>query len=297
MKLSEVPLAIGVLLVAVLDAVPVAAVRLPVQGRRRSSPNSHLQRRSSIPLNGTSTTSGTSSVSDSNDLLYLTNITLSGTQFTVSIDTGSTDLWVQGNADSNVTSIDANITYAGGSLNGPIAFATLEFADFTVENQAFINATDTQDLSGEQGIIGLGPSATSSIYSKLNGSEGNTPLDNIFLANADEPNILTFILSRDAGDEWDPSEQNGELSICETIPGQDNITSQPQLPVLTDQFGVQHWQTVLDKNGFIAPNGQAVATSTFVNDQYTDQVHVVLDSGYSFPQVSATRKSLNVWRY
>lgn len=276
MKFTQRPLAVGVLAAALLDVA--AGVRFPVQSRRRSTARSY-GKRSTVSM------TGSTSVSDSSDLMYLTNITLGGSQFTVSIDTGSPDLWVKGTANSSSAGVDSSITYAAGSLDGPISFAVLEFANFTVEKQAFINATQTQDLQGEQGIIGLGPSSASNIAPKLNGSEGNTPLDNIFLANPTAPNILTFILSRDDGAEFDPNAQNGELSINEVIPGHENITSSPQLPVLQDQFHVQHWQTVLDKNGFIAPNGQAVNTSTFISDNYTDQMHVVIDSGFSFPQV------------
>ena len=54
---------------------------------------------------------------------------------------------------------------------------------------------------------------------------------------------------------------------------------------LTEQTA-QHWQTLLDANGIIGPNGKSVDVTTGVSSTSNDkQLTVVFDTGYSLPQV------------
>ena len=61
-----------------------------------------------------------------------------------------------------------------------------------------------------------------------------------------------------------------------------------QLPALVDQFGVQHWETVLDANGIIGPDGEQMTTNTTIENPTVgtaNQLHAVFDTGFTFPQV------------
>jgi hypothetical protein len=81
----------------------------------------------------------------------------------------------------------------------------------------------------------------------------------------------------------------GDITVCDILPGYEAINSEPQLSVsvvsLSD-YGNQHWQTLLDDNGIIGPNGQPVPVTTVVSST-TDpnKLTTVFDSGFSLPQV------------
>ncbi|EEB97231.1 hypothetical protein MPER_03494, partial [Moniliophthora perniciosa FA553] len=66
------------------------------------------------------------------DLLYMANISVGGIDYTVQLDTGSSDLWLKGNTfplpNSSQTSHKLNITYGIGWAYGTISTATVEFA-------------------------------------------------------------------------------------------------------------------------------------------------------------------------
>lgn len=80
----------------------------------------------------------------------------------------------------------------------------------------------------------------------------------------------------------------GQLTIGSIVPGQEAIVNTAKLPALVDEFGVQHWQSLLDANGIIGPDGEIINTTTTIEKPLNgtrDQLHVVFDSGYTFPQV------------
>jgi hypothetical protein len=204
------------------------------------------------------------------------------------IDTGSADLWV---ADTDVPNtkdagLTSSVTYAVGQASGPVKFASFEFAGYTIDNQAFIEAPpDAQNALGS-GIVGLGPSDGSNIFLDMkNSAAGNPPVDNIFLQNLSAPNILTILLGRSD----DPSDQfPGDLTIGETIPGYDDILNQPQLPItlVSTSVGTQHWQVLLDQNGVTGPDGNTIpVTSAVKATKNKQQATVVMDSGFTLPQV------------
>ena len=113
-------------------------------------------------------------------------------------------------------------------------------------------------------------------------------LDRIFRQNLTTPNFLSVLLSRVSDDLPGTTPQTGQLTVGSVIPGLESITSMKHLPALVDQFGVQHWETVLDANGIIGPDGVAIATNTTIENPTVgaeDQLHVVFDTGFTFPQV------------
>lgn len=155
-----------------------------------------------------------------------------------------------------------------------------------------------QDVPGT-GLIGLGPSKGSAILGLLNSSAGDPPLDRIFEQNTSTPNILTILLSRNEENSTVPEKSNqlvplledqpGQITIGEVIEGYEEVAEQPKLPALVDGSGLnQHWMTLLDSNGIIGPDGNRINTTSSksnLTEGKSDQLRVVFDSGFSFPQV------------
>ncbi|KAI0304312.1 aspartic peptidase domain-containing protein [Multifurca ochricompacta] len=229
-----------------------------------------------------------SALDNGQNLKYFTNITLGQTSFSVSIDTGSSDLWVAGNVpNSNDTGISTGVEYAIGAISGHVKTAPLAFLDFYVPDQAFIQVQPSSAYPEGQGLIGLGPNVGSNIHDALNKKpRGDTVLDRIFRQNSSTPNFLTVLLSRSN----DPAGQYpGEITVSDILPGMENITSQPKLTVKavpSSRSGDQHWQVLLDPNGIIGPDGQPIAFKTKVSKTKNPwQLTTVIDTGFTFNQV------------
>ncbi|KAF7364914.1 Peptidase A1 domain-containing protein [Mycena venus] len=271
------------LLALVLLADFSCALRLNVEGRRIPVEKRGLQRRSSL--------SGSSPLDDTADLQYTTNITVGGASFDVMIDTGSSDLWVAGTVSSASDSGKAaTISYASGGASGPVKIGAVEFAGYTVPKQAFIEVPPDDAHPAGQGLIGLGPSAGSVIFGEFDAEdEGNTVLDSIFIQNTATPNFITFALGR----LNDPTDVfTGDFTVGEILSNFTDVSNQPKLPVtevsISNQ-GNQHFQTLLDVNGFIGPDGNPISvTSEVSSTSNKKQATVVIDTGFSLPQVPAS---------
>jgi hypothetical protein len=73
------------------------------------------------------------------------------------------------------------------------------------------------------GLIGLGPSSRSQIVATLQGSTGDTPLDNIFRPDMSIPNLITVLLNL----QNDTAQQyTDEFIISKILPEFQNISSQ-----------------------------------------------------------------------
>ncbi|KAI0695469.1 aspartic peptidase domain-containing protein [Cytidiella melzeri] len=217
------------------------------------------------------------------DLKYFTNVSMNDQQFPVLIDTGSSDLYITGSvAGAGNTGKTAAVQYAIGGASGPVLTAKMDFEGFTIMNQAFIYDNSGNNPSG-QGLIGLGPGGQSNIHAALNSESGDTPLDRIFRSNTSTPNYITVYLGR-SDDPTDPFP--GDLTIGSPIPGLENITSQPKLPVTVVKAGSgQHWQALLDADGIIGPDGQPIPVTSHVSGGGKDRLNFIFDTGFSFPQV------------
>ena len=181
----------------------------------------------------------------------------------------------------------------------------MDFLGYTVENQAYrkhrepalnehhvtrltVQISPNSDNQTEgTGLIGLGPHTGSNIQQTLGNGTGNPPLDRIFQQNTSTPNYLTVLLGR--SEDKDDDDVPGNITIGEILSGYETISSQPKLNVtelkLTEQTA-QHWQTLLDADGIIGPNGKSVDVTTGVSSTSNDkQLTVVFDTGYSLPQV------------
>jgi hypothetical protein len=189
-------------------------------------------------------------------------------------------------------------------LTGSIKTAELDFLGYTVPNQAFsgrpmlylvmptlivfptVEVTPTSDTPPVPGFIGLGPSSGSAIRASLNSPSGDPVLDRIFQQNVSTPNILTVLLGRSN----DPAElYPGDITVGEILPGMENITNEPHVPVTADppaDSEDQHWQVLIDANGIIGPDGNPIQVQTGVKSTANpNQLTAIFDTGFSFPQV------------
>ncbi|GBE83097.1 hypothetical protein SCP_0501440 [Sparassis crispa] len=231
-------------------------------------------------------------VSNTQNSEYIVNITIGGREVPVLLDTGSSDLWVAGSVPSTTDlGISATLSYAVGNAGGDINTATLQFGNFTVDDQAYLLVANTSSFSvnieaeGFEGLIGLGPNSGSVIRSRVGNSRGDNFLNRIFSQNVSSSNYLTITLGRE-GVSSSPS--HGLLTISEIAPGYEDTANMQKLTVekthkLTDQD--QHWQIYTDVNGVIGPDGQPMEVKSIVPKAPKGQLVVVFDSGYTFPQV------------
>ncbi|KAI9431473.1 aspartic peptidase domain-containing protein [Lactarius indigo] len=220
---------------------------------------------------------------------YYINITLGENQYSVLVDTGSSDLWVVGSVPQAKDTGVSTIQYDIGAEAGPVKTAQLEILGFTVPDQAFIEVPSGGDAPNGTGLIGLGPNTNSVIHNALNNqSAGDTPLDRIFRQNLTTPNYLTVLLNRpnDTAEKY-----IGAMTIGEILPQYSNISNKPKVPVLALQSDLSQYQSLLitlDSHGIIGPNGEAVNVESNTTDTLThdaNQLVALIDTGISFPQV------------
>lgn len=268
----------------------VLALRIPFDAHVQTPSNhaTHFPRQSS--------SNGRVPIGNTQNIYYYTNITLGGQNISVMLDTGSSDLWVSGSVSGATdTGNSLKLSYAVGTAAGDIYTAPFELAGQSVSDQAFLLVANVSSFStnihsdGYDGLIGLGPNSGSSIYKKLDGNSGNNPINRIFEQTSSSNDYITMMLSR----KGDPgSNITGQFTIGEIVPGFENITSMPKLPIekvykVTDVD--QHWQIVTDKdNGIIGPDGQAIQYSSIAPKAPDGTIVGVLDSGFTLPQVPRT---------
>ncbi|KAG6915623.1 hypothetical protein DXG01_010662 [Tephrocybe rancida] len=167
--------------------------------------------------------------------------------------------------------------------SGHIKTAEVEFAGYTIADQAFLEIPPDDENKEDEGILGLGPNDGSNIYKAFPSVAGAALLDRIFLTNHATPNYLTVLLGRSK----DPTDFfGGSLTIGEVISGFETVLKQPKLPVINSIANDQHFQILLDEDGLIGPDGRPIAIHTEVAaTQNDEQITVVLDTGFSLPQV------------
>ncbi|RDB14602.1 Pepsin A [Hypsizygus marmoreus] len=250
----------------------VRAVRVDIHGERK--PHSRFGRRAT-DLNNTA------------DVSYYTDMKLGGKEFTLLVDTGSSDLWVAGRVPNSQSTIyTSSVHYAVGSVSGPVKTAHVEFAGYKIPDQAYLEITPDPDNPDGAGIMGLGPNYGSNIYQVVGSVGGAALLDRIFLQNVSTPNYLTVLLGR----SQDPTDfYSGSLTIGEILDGYEGVVSEPKLPVIDlaePRRGDQHFQVLLDEDGLIGPDGKAISLRTAVYaTSNKKQLTAVVDTGFSLPQL------------
>ncbi|KAI0948213.1 hypothetical protein AcW1_009788 [Taiwanofungus camphoratus] len=256
------------------------AIRMPVRRepiRRQNSPT-HSINTTRKSASNVDTLTGFGNLEDTR---YVGNITLSGRSYEVILDTGSPDLWVYtGGAPSHYTNttVPGEINYGASgldsSIKGYILLTTIEFGDFTIDDQAFINIANINDTGGQlepglTGLLGLGPpSETTVITGSLSGkssASGAPVLGNIFEQNPDLPPQFTFLMSRNDGTQ---ETEGGVFTIGNPDPQLADISNEPQLPIID----ADHWTVHFDA---IIINGQRFNQSAGGSSNLT----AILDTG------------------
>ncbi|KDQ17315.1 hypothetical protein BOTBODRAFT_53435 [Botryobasidium botryosum FD-172 SS1] len=272
----------------VAAALARAALHAPITRYHKRDASAAYPFHRTIAASSASTTSvGFLNVVNSQNILYVADITIGNTDISVLLDTGSADLWIYANDlpgifanAQNYTDVPVNITYGTGSASGFVSVIDVEFADIPVHNQALLTALKTyqqDDLFqiGAYGILGFGADSLSHIYvamqKKYKDNRGQSLLSNIFSANASEPNHIAFFLDR-IGDL--DNSGVGTFSIGAFNPKYSAVQNQPELPVFNiNAPGGARWSTLIDavelsgKNVTLAkstvsgvPSGKALAT-------------------------------------
>ncbi|PPQ98541.1 hypothetical protein CVT24_004032 [Panaeolus cyanescens] len=219
------------------------------------------------------------------DLIYMADIMVGGANYSVQLDTGSSDLFIKGDSfpipGSSPTVFmlisDANHSkfpkYAIGWASGNVSFAPVEFVGIAVPSQAFIDANNVRNPAleyGAQGIAGLGFTKLSAVDLTLNRTSqgsGRSLLYNLFAANPSEPNFIAFALQRSKQPDDDVE---GSFSIGEFDPKYSAVVGSARIPtwpvhdpnrwnVLVDALIVNDTITVPTTNVVGAPSNKAVA--------------------------------------
>ncbi|KAI0644417.1 acid protease [Trametes meyenii] len=220
---------------------------------------------------------------------YTIDITLGGQNFTVILDTGSTDLWVDASGlnlhPTNVTDLNVDFSYAVGEVEGNIAFADLQIGPYFVPNQAYVNASKVSDMPpGVRGIIGMAFDTTSIFVELLQswGKDsaiklGRGPMTNLLAQDPSTPGFFDLRLGRQS---INGSEEDGHLFIGQHLTGRAAVTNAPKIP----RVDFNHWTLLMDG---MKINGQPyTGFGKSVKESVPEgKTATVLDSGFTYSQL------------
>ncbi|GJE94330.1 acid protease [Phanerochaete sordida] len=224
------------------------------------------------------------------DSAYQVNITLGGQQFTVQLDTGSSDLWVYAPGldikISNDSQLRGNITYGTGSVEGPIQFAELQVGEYSVPAQAFINAATlgANTPPGLVGILGIGfDSDNGSVVDDTlhtawgeNNTLGRTVMSNILAGNSSLAPFYDIALARALDiEQTDGETAGGAFVIGYHDPQYAAVAQAPQIARVVDD----RWAGYLDG---MAVNGVNISfPPSSVDGTPAGKLVALFDSGTS----------------
>ncbi|KAF5363696.1 hypothetical protein D9756_000629 [Leucocoprinus leucothites] len=304
----KVPLALSLTLAALASAHKFSLKRI----RQQQQPQDFLRRSPQLTSsNGgqiVTANPGTSlSLSTIHDLVYLVNITVgdqsmylslesslltnSPRDYTVQLDTGSSDLWIKPSVSplpgATATNTVYNISYVLGWASGRLSYAPVEFIGLKIPKQAFIEVdqADNPVLGyGLNGIAGLGFTALSNVdyaVNKTSSDTGRSLLYNLFAVNPTEPNFLAFSLLRIplSHRPWrapiDPSPTQFPGEYDPDYAGVANTSRISTWPV----HSPKRWTVLLDS--IIVGNDIVVPTTRVVGPPSNKAV-ILMDSGASY---------------
>ncbi|KZV74787.1 acid protease [Peniophora sp. CONT] len=247
------------------------------------------------PISSNATTStgddgSTSSLGNFMNFVYTTNVTLGGSEFTLQLDTGSIDVVLVPDQpiETTLAILDhqPNSTYGNGYVAGPVAFAQLQFGEYTVESQAFLNGTSEAPFfdqalfsNGIRGIMGIGldngRSAIRNTLDEVYGSKdgealSRTAINNVFMQNPELNNFTTVYLGRTGDGE---ATDEGIFTIGEYINGtEEDLRGVDSI----DVFKPTSWGVPLDA---MAVNGKKVALNSSLKGAPSGKAITLLDTG------------------
>ncbi|EGO03376.1 hypothetical protein SERLA73DRAFT_174844, partial [Serpula lacrymans var. lacrymans S7.3] len=214
------------------------------------------------------------------DIEYLGQVNVGGQEFTLVLDTGSSDLWVHSTTTKiNITSTTdeyINLTYGIGSAAGNVSYAPVTFGGYSIDSQVLLNVnkTDQQDI---QGIFGLGFNGLSAIFTTVNDLKARTPVDSIFAQNPSTSKFIGLSLERTANQE---DTAGGVLSVGEYDPQYSNISTSEKHPILPANS--TRWTIALDG---LNVNGNNLQIKSNVSSQGNGSPIALIDSGTSLAYI------------
>ncbi|TFL06017.1 aspartic peptidase domain-containing protein [Pterulicium gracile] len=269
-----------------------AALRIPVKrtsstsvSRIRKAQPGHVNSKLNARAPGDG--SNTLDLDTVHDLIYMADITIAGEAYPMQLDTGSSDLWLQHvhvNDDMEISDITYNLTYGIGWAYGHIAYAPMTFAGISVQDQAFLNVSQSMNPAlsyGAEGILGLGFTSLSTIDALVNRTKsdrGRSLLYTMFEDNKSQPNFIAFALQRSTHEEDDV---DGSFSIGEYEPEYAAVADQPAIPTFPEH-APKRWNVLLDA---LMIGDSVIFPNTTVADAPSNMAVILLDSGTSYSYV------------
>ncbi|KAJ7131884.1 aspartic peptidase domain-containing protein [Mycena crocata] len=187
---------------------------------------------------------------------YTATVSIGGQKINVSLDTGSTDLWLNprgGVGSFESTGVTHEIHYGQGTtfINGTIGLAEMSIAGHTIPHQAFINVTMNHGLDecggGICGLIGLGfDSPNKGIVKELSSAGldgpkvGKSVLSSIFdMSPTPEKNRFFGLSLSRLGDEHDSADASLTIGEYEAeYTGVQWETKRPVFPATAEEWNI-----------------------------------------------------------
>ncbi|PIL33839.1 hypothetical protein GSI_03545 [Ganoderma sinense ZZ0214-1] len=207
---------------------------------------------------------------DTSDIWYAVEITVGGQNFTVQLDTRSSDLWLHTAGHTvdltNITDLKVAERYGRSYVEGRVEFADVQIAGLSIQNQTFVHVTDEGvhgfDLAGYDGILGMAFDE-GSIHAKVRAAWGAEAADTIALSPLSAlfaqapllPNNFDIQLSRPVPEL--AGFANGTFYISSYARHYTNVADAPRLPRVVPE----HWSVVMDE---MLVNGQSFALNQSV---------------------------------
>ncbi|KAG2120230.1 acid protease [Suillus clintonianus] len=215
--------------------------------------------------------SGSSSVNATNDgTTYTADVGVGSpaTYYTLLVDTGSSNTWIGANKAYEPTSTSQDtggqfsVTYGSGSVSGEEYLDTVTLnSDLVIENQSIGVASQSSELYGLDGLLGVGPvDLTEGTVTNVN--EVPTVTDNLYTQGTIGSEVLGVFFAPASSDDssgeltfggYDASKITGDInyvSITSTSPasgywGIDQSISYGSTSILTETAGIVDTGTTL----------------------------------------------------
>ncbi|KAF8437969.1 aspartic peptidase domain-containing protein [Boletus edulis BED1] len=215
----------------------------------------------------------------SNNLKYTGKVNVGGHDFTLIIDTGSSDLWVTGGQKlklNSTTNTTVNLTYGIGSAYGNIAYAPVAFGGFQVDTQAFLSVSKAYDQEAE-GILGLGLNGLSALERTTKNASAQSVMANLFAQRPSTPHMIGLALERSEDGE---DTAGGYLSIGDYDPHYINVTYTPKNPITPTS--ASRWTIAMEA---MTVNRKRYPLSSGVKGTKKGQAITLIDSGTSLAYI------------